>query len=158
MVNLNQDFRDMIIALNEEDVQYLVVGAYAMAQFGYIRATGDIDFFINPTLENSKKAFEALKKFGAPSFSINDDYFSKAGNILQIGVPPLRIDFMTQIDGVSFPDAFKTACDAGKEPENFKIISLENLILNKEATNRDKDKIDANRLRELLRKSQKKES
>lgn len=151
---INQDFSDMIACLNDSSVEYIVVGAHAMAHFGYIRATGDIDFFINPTLENSKKTLKALKRFGAPLFSLNDDYFSLEGNFFQIGRPPLRIDLLTRIDGVSFPDAFATAVPFLNTEPNFKIISLENLIKNKESTGRDKDKPDVVELRKLLKKSQ----
>lgn len=157
-MKLNQDFTDMIQCLNEANVEYLIVGALAMAHFGYIRATGDIDFFVNPTLENSKKIMVALQKFGAPLFSISPDYFSHEGQFFQIGNPPLRVDILTKIDGVTFAEAFASALEITSIQPGFKIISLEQLIKNKEATGRDKDKPDAIELRKLFEKSRTKKT
>lgn len=157
-MKLNQDFSDMIQCLNEVRAEYLIVGAHAMAHFGYIRVTGDIDFFVNPTLENSKKILQALQKFGAPLFSIPEDYFSQEGRFFQIGNPPLRIDILTKIDGVTFLEAFSTSLLVTSMEPNFRIIALEKLIKNKEATGRDKDKPDAVELRKLLDSSRTKKT
>lgn len=148
MLKLNQDFSDMIQCLNEAQVEYVVIGAYAMAHFGYIRTTGDMDFFVKADANNSKKILAALRKFGAPLFSIKEDYFAIEGNFFQIGAPPLRIDLLTKMDGLSFSDTIKTALEVGQNP-SFKILSLDNLIKNKEATHRDRDKSDAAELRRL---------
>lgn len=103
-----QDYLDMFDCLEAQGADFLIVGAFAMAHFGYIRATGDIDIWVAATESNSPKVFQALKVFGSPLFEIHENYFSKSGNFLQIGLPPSRIDILTKIDGVSHQDAFSS--------------------------------------------------
>src|SRR5687768_14396921 len=102
---LNPDFRDMLFALSAEKVEFLVVGAYALAAHGHPRATGDLDLWARPSAENAHKLLRALAAFGAPLESIREADLTTPGNVLQVGVEPRRIDLLTAIDGVEFDDA-----------------------------------------------------
>jgi hypothetical protein len=106
------------------------------------RATGDIDFFIGVDPENSKKVYQALKRFGAPLSEAQPETFTKPGIIFQIGVVPSRIDLLTSISGVSFQDAWAHRQMTQVEGLNLPVLSLDDLILNKTATGRPKDKVD----------------
>jgi len=145
------DFRDMIECLNAQGVDYLIVGAFAMAHFGYRRATGDIDIFVRPTSENAQQTFDALIAFGAPlsAHNLSADYFATEGNFYQIGLPPNRIDILTHIDGVSFEEAHDHIVRGRVGGLEVSLLSLELLIKNKEATGRPKDQVDADELKRL---------
>lgn len=102
---LNEDYREMLENLLNEGVAFILVGAYALAAHGFPRATGDMDIWVKPDEENSKKTYKALDKFGAPVSEISEDEFSQPGLIFQIGVVPRRIDIITKISGVEFDEA-----------------------------------------------------
>lgn len=144
---LNQDYKEILSTLLEEKVNFLLVGAYAMAAHGYPRATGDIDIFIQPNETNAEKVYNALIKFGAPLKNISIEDFSTPGTIFQIGVAPRRIDIINSIDGVSFENAYSDRIIVEIESLPVPVISKENIIKNKEATGRPKDKIDADNLK-----------
>jgi len=91
---LNPDFRDMLSAFGEEKVDFLVVGAYAMAAHGVPRATGDLDFWVRPSEENAERVIRALVRFGAPMDAITVDDFTTPGLVFQIGVEPNRVDLL----------------------------------------------------------------
>ncbi len=139
---LNEDYKEILQILLKNDVQFLVVGAYAMAAYGYPRATGDFDIWVESSIENSENIYKSLLEFGTPLTGITKDTFSEDGLVFQIGVAPRRIDIITGIDGVNFEDAFKDK--EGIEVEGLKLpfISKENLIKNKKATGREKDRLD----------------
>ena len=143
------DFADMLQALNDNDAQFMIVGAFAMAHFGYIRATGDIDIFIAPTMENSPRIFNALRQFGAPPIGAEISYFATEGNFLQIGNAPLRIDLITKIDGIKFEDAVQSAETVKMGDIEVKVLSLADLIRNKATAARTKDLADAEELRRI---------
>lgn len=143
---LNSDYKEMLQSLLDHDVDFLIVGAYAMAAHGYPRSTGDIDIWIMVSPENSKKVFNALKVFGAPLAGVNEGTFTQKGIVFQIGVAPRRIDIITEIDGVDYKHAM-----ANKEILNIggldlPVISKQDLIINKKSTGRDKDSLDAKTL------------
>ncbi len=144
---LNQDYKEMLSTLLEEKVNFLLVGAYAMAAHGYPRATGDIDIFIQSNETNAEKVYNALIKFGAPLNNVSIKDFSTPGTIFQIGVAPRRIDIINSIDGVSFEDAYSNRIIVEIESLPVPVLSKENIIKNKEATGRLKDKLDANSLK-----------
>ncbi|MGB4268414.1 MAG: hypothetical protein WBK20_04455 [Spirochaetota bacterium] len=85
---LNSDYKDMLQILLEEDVKFIIVGAYALAAHGYPRATGDIDIWIKPDQQNAIKVLHSLKRFGAPLYSITEKDFLESGTIFQIGTAP----------------------------------------------------------------------
>jgi hypothetical protein len=143
---MNPDFREILLAFNAHHVEYLLVGAHALAVYGHVRATKDLDVWVRPDSENAQRVLQALSAFGAPLGDLSQDDLSKPGTIFQIGVPPLRIDVITAIDGVDFadawPDRFKTIF--GDVP--VVVISRHHLITNKKAAARLQDLADVERL------------
>lgn len=145
---LNVDYKEMLQILLDNKVKFLVVGAYAMGAYGYPRATGDFDIWVDTSAENSKKVYHSLLKFGASLSDINEKTFCDEGIILQIGVAPRRIDFISNIDGVNFSHAYSNKQEIEIEGLSIPFISKEDLIRNKESTGREKDKLDAQYLRQ----------
>ena len=145
---LNKDYKEMLQSLLDNKVDFLVVGAYAMAAHGYPRATGDLDLWVFTTRENADKVYKALEEFGAPLEQINKDSFSEKGIIFQIGVAPCRIDIITQISGVEFEKAYPKRKEIEIDGIKVPVISKEDLILNKESIGREKDKLDSKFMRE----------
>ena len=144
---LNQDYKEMLSTLLEEDVRFLLVGAYALAAHGYPRATGDIDIFIQPDEDNAEKVYKALVKFGAPLQDITVEDFSTSGTIFQIGVAPRRIDIINSIDGVAFEDAYRDRVIVEIESLPIPVLSKDDMITNKSSTGRMKDQADADTLK-----------
>jgi len=143
---LNEDYRDMLQILLGNKVHFLVVGAYAMGAYGYPRATGDFDIWVEPSPENSKKVYSSLAKFGAPLTDISEQTFTEEGIVFQIGIAPRRIDIMTHIDGVRFKDADESKEVIEVESLPIPFISKNDLIKNKRSTGREKDRLDADYL------------
>lgn len=143
---LNSDYRDMLQVLLDHEVKFLLVGAYAMGAHGYPRATGDIDFWVEPSADNSRRVYQALAAFGAPLHEIDEATFTKAGVAFQIGVAPRRIDIITAISGVEFDQAYEQRQTVDLEGLRVTILSRDDLIKNRRATGRDKDRLDADRL------------
>lgn len=144
---LNEDYKEMLQILLEEQVDFIIVGAYALGAHGYPRATGDIDIWVKPNEANSRKVYKALTRFGAPLEQIKTDDFSIEGVIFQIGVIPRRIDIITKIDGVTYREADVDKITIDIENLKIPVISLDNLIKNKSATGRKKDELDVKALR-----------
>jgi hypothetical protein len=103
---VNRDFRDLLAEFNAQGVEYLLVGAHALAAHGHVRATKDLDVWIRPDAENAKRVITALRAFGAPLHDLTEADLTTPGLIFQIGVPPVRIDVLTAIDGVDFAEAW----------------------------------------------------
>jgi hypothetical protein len=133
--------------LLEEQVDFIIVGAYALGAHGYPRATGDIDIWVKPNNANSRKLYKALARFGAPLEQIEIDDFSMEGIIFQIGLIPRRIDIITKIDGVTYEEADEDKITVEVEGLMLPVISLEKLIKNKMATGREKDELDIKTLK-----------
>ena len=144
---LNEDYKEILRALSATKARFLVVGAYAMGAYGYVRATGDFDIWVEHSPENSAKVYKALKKFGAPITQLTPDTFAVEGVVFQIGVAPRRIDILTSIDGVSFKKAYAAREEVRMERLKLPMLSKADLIKNKKATGRPKDKLDAEELR-----------
>ncbi len=144
---LNEDYKEMLQILLNNEVKFLVVGAYAMGAYGYPRATGDFDIWAEASPDNSRKIYKSLSEFGASLSDITKDTFTKKGIIFQIGVAPRRIDIITHIDGVNFHEAYKSRKSIEIENLSIPFISKENLIKNKQSTGREKDRLDANYLK-----------
>ena len=136
---MNRDFIDMLSALCEAGVEYLVVGAHALAAHGVPRATGDLDIWIRATPENAARVLEALAKFGAPLLDLTIDDLSKADTVFQIGLPPSRIDILSGISGVTFDDAWPGRIDVTIGTLVIPVIGRDDFIKNKKATGRPKD-------------------
>lgn len=139
---LNEDYKEILQSLLRNKVRFLIVGAYAMGVYGYPRATGDFDIWVDASIENSKKIYQSLSEFGAPLSNITEKTFVKKGVIFQIGVAPRRIDILTHIDGVIFEEAYKARKTIEIEGLRLPFLSKENLIKNKQSTGREKDKLD----------------
>ena len=145
---LNKDYKDMLQSLLDNNVRFLIVGAYALAAYGYPRATGDFDIWVEASNENSKKILSSLTQFGAPIVDLTEETFAEKGIVFQIGVAPRRIDLITHIDGVDFNEAYTSKESIDIEELKLPFISKENLIKNKKATGRDKDILDVKYLEE----------
>ena len=143
---LNSDYKDMLQVLLDNGVKFLLVGAYAMGAHGYPRATGDIDIWVEPSAENSERVYRSMEAFGAPLHEIDDATFATPGVVFQIGVAPRRIDIITTISGVEFNEAYQQRQIVEMEGLSITILSLYDLIRNKKATGRDKDRLDADQL------------
>ena len=141
----------MLQCLSEEDVKFLLVGAYALAVHGFPRATKDIDFFVWATPENAANLMRALARFGAPMEGIAESDFSLEGVIFQIGNSPRRIDIITTIDGIKFDQAYSNKKIFAIEGLQIPVISLEDLIANKRASGRKQDLADVEKLESQLK-------
>lgn len=137
----------MLQLLSEEQVDFIIVGAYALGAHGYPRATGDIDIWVKPNNTNSRNLYKALARFGAPLEQLEIDTFSMEGIIFQIGVIPRRIDIVTKIDGVTYEEADEDKVTVEVEGLMLPVISLDKLIKNKMATGREKDVLDIKTLK-----------
>jgi hypothetical protein len=145
---LNPDYKDILSAFIEEGVEYIVVGAYALAVHGLPRATGDIDLWVNPTSNNGERVYRALERFGAPLDNVSSSDFLSADFVLQIGVAPRRIDILTNITAVEFVDAWKRRLSVEIDGLELNVLSRADQITNKRAVGRPQDIADAARLEE----------
>ncbi len=143
---MNQDFQDILSAFCDEGVEFLLVGAYALAVHGLPRATGDLDLWIGTKEENPQRAWRALERFGAPLDQITVEDLSTADTVCQIGVEPLRIDVMTSIDGVEFEVAWSARIETEVAGITLPVISRSHLVQNKRAAGRPQDVADLARL------------
>ncbi len=143
---LNKDYKEMLQCLLEENVRFLLVGAYAVAVHGFPRATKDIDFFVWATPENAANLMRALTKFGTPLHDISEADLSSEGVVFQIGNSPRRIDIITNISGVKFEQAYANKTIISIEGIEVPVISLEDLIANKRASARTQDLADVEKL------------
>jgi len=151
---LNEDYKDMLQALSDEKVKFLLVGAYAMAAHGYPRATMDIDIWVMPSPKNADAVLRALGRFGASLHDLTKEDLQKDGTIFQIGVAPRRIDIITAASGLKFEEAYGRALSVNIEGIEVHIPLIDDLIRNKRETGRTKDLADAEAL-ESLKNSEK---
>ena len=146
MAKLQSDLREFIALLNSHAVEYVVVGGHAVAFHGHPRFTGDIDFLIRPTDENAKRVLAAVGDFGFGSLQLTIEDFTTQERIVQLGLPPNRIDILTSISGVEFEDAWASRVPATLDEEPVHFLGFEQLIRNKKASGRDKDGADVAKL------------
>lgn len=139
---LNPDFRDMLSCLKDEGVEFIIVGAYALAAHGLPRATGGIDIWVRNSPVNAQRTLRALAKFGAPVSDLSEGDFVTPDAVLQLGVEPSRIDLLTGIDGVLFDEAWENKAQVRVDGLEIYILSKADLLKNKLAANRDKDRSD----------------
>ncbi len=149
--NAHEDFVDVVECLGAEGCDFLIVGAHALAAHGAPRATGDLDVFVRATPENSARVFRALLRFGAPlaAHGVTIEDFAAPGTVYQMGLPPRRIDILTEISGVSFDEATVDATLGRLGRETVRCIGFDALVRNKRATGRTKDLADAEALDEI---------
>ena len=140
---LNPDYRDILSIFADEAVEFLVVGAYALAAHGLPRATGDIDLWVRCSRENAERVYRSLARFGAPLSQVSVGDFTEPNLIFQIGLVPRRVDVLTSISGVEFEEAWLERKQLVLEGIAIPVLSRRLLIKNKRATGRAKDEIDA---------------
>lgn len=148
---LNEDFVDILRALVDAGVEFVIVGAHALAAHGLPRATGDVDILVEPTPQNASRVLEALRAFGAPldAHGVTRADFEVEGNVYQIGLPPRRIDLLTSISGVSYAEARASRVIVAVEGMQLPVLGRDALVKNKRATGRPKDVLDADALERL---------
>jgi hypothetical protein len=143
----SQDFKEFLQLLNDYHVEYLLVGGYAVGFYGYPRYTGDLDIWVKPSRENAERLNSVLEEFGFGALNVSAEDFVKENAVIQLGYPPLRIDLVTTLDGVSFDECYvrKHTHIAGGISADF--ISLDDLKRNKKATGRARDMDDLENLK-----------
>jgi hypothetical protein len=136
---MNQDFLDLLRAFIDHSVRFLIVGAYALGVHGRPRATGDLDVWVDPTPDNAANIMHALEQFGAPMGEVTVDDFSRPGVVFQMGLPPVRIDVLTELTGLTFDEAWPGRTTAIFGPLTVDVLGREAFIKNKRATGRARD-------------------
>lgn len=151
---LSPDFLDFVVCLNTHGVDFVLIGGYALAVHGVLRATGDIDFLYRRTKVNVRRLCRAMEDFGAPPNVIDEVVLMTPEIVMQFGQPPFRIDLLNAIDGVDFGDVWSGAATTTIQGQEIRVIGLSELRKNKAATGRKKDEEDVRKLR--ARESRKK--
>jgi hypothetical protein len=139
---MNPDFAEILSELTAAGVEFIVVGAFAVAAHGNPRATDDIDIWVRPTRENAAKVLQALRAFGAPLFGLTLDDLTDEQTVFQIGVAPVRVDILAGIDGVTFDEAWPRRVSAMLGSSSAPVLSLVDLASYKRAAGRPKDLAD----------------
>ncbi|MFN5922105.1 MAG: DUF6036 family nucleotidyltransferase [Bacteroidota bacterium] len=142
----SQDFKEFVELLIKHKAEYLIVGGYAVGIHGHPRYTGDLDIWLNPTSENAEKILACVNEFGFASFGLKKEDFIKEGNIVQLGYPPLRIDLLTQIDGVTFNECYQNKIQVEIDDIRVNFIGYKDLLTNKKESGRLRDLDDINNL------------
>lgn len=147
-----KDLYDFLALLNKHGAEYLVVGGYAVGNYGYPRATGDLDIWLNPTKENYPKIKKTVVEFDFPAadFLTEKEFLSQT--LFRMGNPPLRIEILTDISGVTFPDAYKNREEKTIEGLKICYIGYDDLIKNKLASGRPKDILDVKYFEKMKKK------
>jgi hypothetical protein len=145
-----EDFRDFVAELVRAEARFLIVGAHALGVHGIPRATVDLDIWVESSRENANRLWSALAAFGAPlaSLELQKSDFTRADIVVQIGLPPYRIDILTGVSGISFDEAWAERVEAAFEGVQAPFIGRAALIRNKRATGRTKDLSDLEALGE----------
>ena len=144
---LNQDFKEFIKSLNDNQVKYLVIGAYALAVHGHPRYTKDLDIWIDKTPENTAKLIQALEQFGFGSLGLKAADFLTPRQVIQLGFPPNRIDLLNDPEGIDFENCYSNKFEIIIDEISVNFIDLENLKKNKKATGRLQDLADLENLK-----------
>ena len=140
---MNQDFLDILHALHAAHAEFLLVGAHALAVHAQPRATGDLDIYVRPTLDNAAKVWQALAAFGAPMEQLTQADLAKDDTVFQMGLPPNRIDILTGLTGVTFDECWAYRVYVNIQGLDIPCIGKEQLLTNKRALGRPQDLVDA---------------
>lgn len=143
---LPQDFEDFLKLLNSHRVEFLLIGGYAVGLYGYPRGTADLDVWVSSTAANANRLVDALREFGFDMPELNPSLFMEDDKLVRMGVPPLRIDILTSILGVSFDESFARRKTISVGDVDIPVISLQDLKANKRATGRRQDLTDVDNL------------
>jgi hypothetical protein len=141
---VNEDYRDLLSALVAHDARFLIVGAHALSVHGYPRATVDLDVWIEATSENSDRVWHALAEFGAPlgALDVRKEDLTRPNVVVQLGLPPNRIDILTGVSGLTFDAAWSARVEGTVDGVRVPVIGKLDLIENKRSTGREKDRVD----------------
>jgi len=136
---LPSDFREFLKLLNDTGVEYLLIGGYAVGYHGYPRTTADMDVWVALSADNASKLVCVFRRFGMTDSKLTPNLFLQRGKIIRMGVPPMRIEVLTEIDGVSFAECFAAREVVTLDGQKINLISLAHLRRNKQASGRHKD-------------------
>jgi len=148
VIELPEDFRDFLIELVDAQAEFVVLGGHAVAFHGHPRATKDLDVLVRATSDNASRVFRALAAFGAPlaAFEVSETDFSTYDGVLQIGLPPRRVDVLNRADGITFDQAVAAGDAFELEGRRIPVIGLDALLANKRAAAREQDLADVKAL------------
>ena len=145
---LPDDFKEFLRLLTEANVEYLLIGGYAVGYHGYPRTTADMDIWVAISPNNAMRLVDVFKRFGMQDPSITPSLFQERGKIIRMGVPPMRIEVLTEIDGVAFADCYDARVTTEIDGQMVQLISREHLRISKRASGRHKDLDDLENLPE----------
>ncbi|MFH0778723.1 MAG: hypothetical protein V2A71_08840 [Candidatus Eisenbacteria bacterium] len=147
-MEIHPDFRELLELLNKHGVEYLIAGGYALAFHGAPRFTGDLDILVKPLPANAERVVAALSDFGFGSLGLTKADFCAIGKVVQLGVPPVRVDFITSLTGISIADAFAGKVDGSYGGIRVHFLGRREFVANKKATGRKTDLADLEALGE----------
>jgi len=143
---LPEDFKEFLKLLNANQVEYLLIGGYAVGYHGYVRATADMDVWVEPSLDNARKAASALRDFGFDMPELSEELLLKPDTVVRMGVPPFRLEVLSSISGVTFEECHAERVVDLIDDVEVPIISLRHLKINKRVSGRGKDLVDLEHL------------
>lgn len=143
-IRLPKDFKEFLSLLNSNEVRYLLIGGYAVGFHGYVRATADMDVWVDRTPQNAERVVHVLREFGFTS--ADPDFFLQERKVARMGNPPMRIELLTGISGVEFVDCYSRRCSAVIDGIKVEVIGLADLLVNKKSSGRTKDLADTEEL------------
>jgi hypothetical protein len=148
LTKLPQDFADLLIELCEAEVEFLLIGGWAVVLYGHVRATDDMDIFVRASKTNSERVVAALEAFGAPlrAHGVTSEHFAKEGEAYRFGIAPLKVEVLTKISGVSFDEALQGSKTFDVDGHPIPYIGKAALIANKKSAGRHKDLADVEEL------------
>lgn len=147
-MDLETDFRKLLELFNANGVEYLIVGAYALAHHGVPRYTGDLDLLVRPTAANATRVMQSLDQFGFGDVGLDAGDFTRPETVIQLGVPPVRIDLITSISGVPWEDAWSGRDPGAYADVEVNFLGRSQIVRNKRATRRARDVADLEALGE----------
>jgi hypothetical protein len=148
-MEIYRDFKELFELFNAQEVEYVIIGGYALAHHGAPRYTRDIDLYVRPTPGNAKRVMDALDAFGFGKVGLGPEDFEKPDQVIQLGYPPVRVDLVTSITGVSWEEASAGRSQGEYGGTRVPYLGRAELIANKKASGRPRDLTDAQRLEEL---------
>lgn len=155
MIALPDDFRDLLLELSDAGADFVVLGGHAVAFHGHPRATKDLDVLVRPSAANATRVYQALAAFGAPmdEFDVAESDFATYDGVLQIGLPPRRIDILNRAAGITFDEAIAAGDSFDLDGRRIPIIGREALLRNKRAAGRPQDVADLVALEAIANRS-----
>ena len=147
-MDLAPDFSEFCGLLSDHRVEFVIVGAHALAFHGAPRFTGDLDILVRPTADNGQRLLQAIADFGFPTTPLTPADIATGRNVIQMGVPPVQIHVMSQIDGVSWDEVWQSRTPGPLGSQSVSFIGRDAFLRNKRAAGRTKDLADVEALRE----------